>query len=140
MTDLNIVEKVMALEAVELFKTLTPDQLARIASIASIQRHSPARKIIRPEEPLEALYVIYDGSVELSRGGEVIHVAGHNEVLGAWALFDETPMPITATTLEETTLLRIGRDDFHDLLSDNVEIMGAVFSALVKRFRKLVEP
>lgn len=140
MTDLNIVERVIALEAVELFKTLTPDQLARIASIAAIERHAPGRKIIRPEEPLQALYVIYDGTVELSRNGEVIHVAGPNEVLGAWALFDETPMPITAKTLDQTTLLRIGRDDFHDLLSDNVEIMGAVFSALVKRFRKLVEP
>lgn len=139
MTDLNIVEKVIALEAVELFKSLTPDQLARIASIAGIERHPAAKRIIRPDQPLEALYVVYDGSVELSRDGEVIHAAGQNEVLGAWALFDETPMPITATTREETTLLRIGRDDFHDLLSDNVEIMGAVFSTLVKRFRKLVE-
>ena len=112
MTDLNIVEKVMALEAVELFKTLTPDQLARIASIASIERRSAASKVITPDQPLAALYVIYDGSVELSRGTDVVHVASQNEVLGAWALFDETPMPISAVTREQTTLLRIGRDDF----------------------------
>jgi CRP-like cAMP-binding protein len=45
---------------------------------------------------------------------------------------------VTATTAEDTRLLRIGRDDFYELLSDNVEITTAVFSTLVKRFRKLV--
>jgi CRP-like cAMP-binding protein len=70
----------------------------------------------------------------------VLHVATQNEVLGAWALFDEDPMPVAAKTTEDTRLLRVGRDDFYDLLSDNVEITAAVFSTLVKRFRKLVEP
>jgi CRP-like cAMP-binding protein len=59
-------------------------------------------------------------------------------VLGTWALFDSEPMPVTAKTTEDTRLLRIGRDDFYDLLSDNVEITAAVFSTLAKRFRKLV--
>ena len=47
---------------------------------------------------------------------------------------------VSAKTVEDTRLLRIGRDDFYDLLSDNVEITAAIFSTLVKRFRKLVEP
>ena len=47
-------------------------------------------------------------------------------------------MPVTAKTAEDTRLLRIGRDDFYDLLSDNVEITAAVFATLAKRFRKLV--
>ncbi len=139
MTDLNIVEKVIALERVELFRSLTPDQLSRIASIASVRRIPPAKKIIQPDQPLDSLYVVLEGSVELSRDGQVIHVARQDDVLGAWALFDETPMPLTAATLEHTNLLRIGREEFHDLLSDNVEIMAVIFSTLVKRFRKLVE-
>ena len=47
-------------------------------------------------------------------------------------------MPVTATATEDVQLLRIGRDDFNELLSDNVEITSAVFGTLVKRFRKLV--
>ena len=95
--------------------------------------------VLEPGKPLDALYVIVDGAVELSRNGEVLHTARQNDVLGAWALFDEDPMPVGARTVEDTRLLRIGRDDFYDLLSDNVEITAAVFSTLVKRFRKLVE-
>ena len=40
--------------------------------------------------------------------------------------------------MEETRLLKIGREDFFEVLSDNVEIAAAVFSTLVKRFWRLV--
>jgi CRP-like cAMP-binding protein len=139
MPELNIVEKVIALEAVELLNNLTPEQLSRIATIAREVKHPPGKTILEPKQPLDALYVIVDGAVDLARNGDVLHTARQNEVLGAWALFDDDPMPVTAKTVEDTRLLRIGRDDFYDLLSDNVEITAAIFSTLVKRFRKLVE-
>lgn len=139
MAELNIVEKVIALEAVELLQNLTPEQLARIASIAKEVKFAPGKVILDPKQPQDALFVIVDGAVDLERSGDVLHTARQNEVLGAWALFDSDPMPVTAKTVEDTRLLRIGRDDFFDLLSDNVEITAAVFSTLVKRFRKLVE-
>ncbi|MBI1791770.1 MAG: cyclic nucleotide-binding domain-containing protein [Acidobacteria bacterium] len=139
MAELNIVEKVIALEAVDLLSALTPEQLSRIASIAREVVYSPEKTIFDPKQPSDALFVVLDGAVELSRSGEVLHVARQNEVLGAWALFDRDPMPVAAKTVEDTKLLRISRDDFYDLLSDNVEITASIFSTLVKRFRKLVE-
>ena len=140
MPELNIVEKVIALEGVELFKSLTPEQLARIATIAHETKFPPNRVILEPEKQLDALYVIIDGTVELSRDGTELTVAHENEVLGAWALFEaDEPMPVTAKTREDTRLLRIARDDFYDLLADNSEITSSIFSTLVKRFRKLVE-
>jgi CRP-like cAMP-binding protein len=139
MPELNIVEKVIALEAVELLNNLSPEQLSRIATIAREVNHPPGKTILDPKQPMDAVFVIVDGSVELKRNGELLHTASQNEVLGAWALFDDEPMPVTATTAEDTRLLRIGREDFFDLLSDNMEITAAIFSTLVKRFRKLVE-
>ncbi len=138
MAELNIVEKVIALEGVDLLSSLQPEQLARIASISSEVRYAPGKVILDPSTPLDALFVVLDGRVSLAREGEEIHVAGQNDVLGAWALFDSEPLPVTATATEDVRLLRIGRDDFYELLSDNVEITTAVFSTLVKRFRKLV--
>ena len=140
MAELNIVEKVISLEAVELMSSLMPEQLARIASIAQEVRFPPGKTILEAGKPLDALYVIVEGAVELSRGGAPLTTARENEVLGAWALFEEDdPLPVTARTLEDTRLLRIARDDFYDLLADNSEITSAIFSTLVKRFRKLVE-
>lgn len=141
MAELNIVEKVIALEGVELMNGLTPEQLARIGAIAREVKFRPGQVILEAGKPCDALYVIVDGAVELSRAGEVLHTARQNEVLGAWALFEENdPMPVAARTIEDTRLLRISREDFYDLLADNSEITAAIFSTLVKRFRKLVEP
>src|SRR5438309_8173304 len=112
MAELNIVEKVIVLEGVDLFGDLSPDQLARIGTIAHEVTVSPQNVVLEPSKPVDALYVIVDGAVELSRNGSALTVAGRNEVLGAWALFDESdPMPVTAKTLEDTRLLRIARDD-----------------------------
>ncbi len=140
MAELNIVEKVIALEGVDLMGNLNPEQLARIATIAHEVKFPPGKQILDAEKPPDALYVIVEGAVELSRKGEPLYTARQNEVLGAWALFEEDdPMPVAARTTEDTRLLRISRDDFYDLLADNSEITSAIFSTLVKRFRKLVE-
>ncbi len=137
--ELNIVEKVIALEAAELLQSLKPEQLARVAGIAAEVSMGAGQTVLDPSQPGGALMIVVDGSVELSRNGEVLMVARRNDVLGAWALFDDEPMPIAAKTLEETRLLKIPREDFYDLLADNSEITQAIFSTLVKRFRRLVE-
>jgi CRP/FNR family cyclic AMP-dependent transcriptional regulator len=139
MMELNIVEKVIALEAVDLLQSLKPEQLARVAAIANEVLLGEGKMVLDPSQPGGALMIVIDGSVELSRHGEVLMVARQNDVLGAWALFDDEPLPIEAKTLEETRLLKIPREDFYDLLADNSEITQAIFSTLVKRFRKLVE-
>jgi CRP-like cAMP-binding protein len=139
MAELNIIEKVIALEGVELLKNLTADQLSRIATIAREVQYPPGKVILEPGKSLDALYVILDGSVEISQKDQAVTVAKQNDVLGAWALFDTDPMPVTARTAEDTRLLRIGRDEFFDLLSDNMEITASIFSTLVRRFRQLLQ-
>lgn len=139
MPELNIVEKVIALEAVDLLKNLKPDQLARIATIAREVTCAARDVILDPKRNLDALYVILEGAVEISTGEGVSTRAVRNDVLGAWALFDTEPLNLTATAAEDTRLLRIARDDFYDLLSDNMEITASIFSMLVKRFRQLVD-
>jgi CRP-like cAMP-binding protein len=139
MAELNIIEKVIALEGVDLLKNLSPEQLSRIASIAREVRYAPGKTILDPAAAQESLFVILDGTVDLSNQGTVLHTAKQGEVLGAWALFDSEPLPVHATASQDAHLLRISRDDFFDLLSDNMEITAAIFSTLVRRFRQLTE-
>jgi CRP-like cAMP-binding protein len=139
MAELNIIEKVIALEAVDLLKNLTAEQLSRIASIATEIKLPPGKNVLAPDANPDALFIVLEGAVSIERDGAELHVAHQNEVLGAWALFDPEPMAVVAKTVEDTRLLRIGRDDFYDLLSDNSEITASIFAMLVKRFRQLVE-
>src|SRR5437764_9654821 len=101
MGELNIVEKVIALEGVELLHALKPDQLARIALIASEVKFAPGHAVFEPSKPANSLMIVIEGAVELSRNGESLTVARQNDVLGAWALFDDDPMTIAAKTIEE---------------------------------------
>jgi len=51
MPELNIVEKVIALEAVELLQKLGPEQLARIGSIAREVKVPPQTVVLEPSKP-----------------------------------------------------------------------------------------
>jgi CRP-like cAMP-binding protein len=139
MAELNIIEKVIALEAVDLLKNLSAEQLSRIASIAKEVRFAPGKTVLAPDTNPDSLFIILEGAVSIGREGSELHVARENEVLGAWALFDPEPLAVTAKAVQDTRLLKISRDDFYDLLSDNSEITASIFSMLVKRFRQLVE-
>jgi CRP-like cAMP-binding protein len=66
MPELNIVEKVIALEAVDLLRNLKPDQLARIASIAKEETHPPGAVILDAKRTPDSLYVILDGTVDIT--------------------------------------------------------------------------
>jgi len=140
MQQLNIVEKVIALEAVDVFVNLTPEQLARIAAIAHEVESTPGAVILDGSKPIDALYVIMEGAVELSHGDEPPTTGREGKVLGAWALFTENdPIRVTARALEDTRLLRIDREQFYELLTDHSEITSAIFAALVERFRGAVK-
>jgi CRP-like cAMP-binding protein len=139
MRELNVVERVLALESVELLRALSPDQLARIALIARQRQAAPGERLLAPDEPAEAMFVVVEGAVGLLRDGQLLETAGPGDTLGSWALFDDAPLPITAQADEHTTLLEIRREEFFDLLADNMEIAATLFSTLVRRFRGLLE-
>ena len=80
MPELNIVEKVIALEGVELLHRLSPEQLARIGAIAEEVKFAPGRVVIEAGKAVDALYVIVEGSVELARNGEPVASAKQNDV------------------------------------------------------------
>jgi CRP-like cAMP-binding protein len=137
MAELNLVEKVLALEAVDLFRNLNAEQLAEIAAISREVHFPPGETILAAKQPIDSLFVVIDGEVELRRDGSSFHTAGAGEVLGAWALFDDHPGGVEGSARTDVKLLRVSRTDFYDLLTDHSQITQAVFSTLVRRFRQL---
>jgi CRP-like cAMP-binding protein len=94
--------------------------------------------LIEQNRALSSLYVVLSGRIEMSRGGQVVFNVGPDETIGNWALFDEQPSVVTATASEDSSLLRIDRDDFFDLLADHSEMTREIFQALFKRVRSLL--
>ena len=136
---LTTIEKVIFLQNVTIFLDVPVEQLAFLAAITEEISFLQGDEIYKAEEPSDSMYLVLDGKVRLHRDGEEVTTAESKEAFGTWALFDEEPRVVTATALEDSKLLRIYREDFYDLLADNIQIMQGIFKTLVKRLRKLVE-
>ena len=138
MENLTTLEKAIRLQKVELFSDMDTDLLALAASIASQIQFAAGTVLFKENGPAEALYVVLEGRIRLTRGSREIFAVGPGETLGNWALFDDQPGVATATCSEETSLLKIEREDFYDLLADHAEMTQKMFKALVKRVRSLL--
>jgi len=136
---LPVIEKVIFLQGVEIFKEVPTEELSYLAAIVKELSFLEKDVIFKENDPADALYLVQEGQVRLHRGEHEITVAGPSEAFGIWALFDEEPRVATATCVEDARLLRISREDFYDLLADHGQITQGVFKALVTRLRNLLE-
>ena len=134
---LSVIERVIILQSVDVFSQVPTEQLAHVAAVAEEVRFASEEFVFRERDPSDAMYVVLEGEVRLSRGNQVVTVAGVDEAFGTWSLFDEEPRVVDAVATRDSLLLRLGRTDFIDLLADNIEIPPGVLKGLVGRLRGL---
>ncbi len=136
---LTLVEKVLLLQEIDIFQHTTSENLSHIAVVTEEVDFPPGEEIFREGELPDAMYVVVSGNVRLHRSGQEVMIASHSDVFGTWALFDDEPRVVTATTTEECRLLRLDKEDFYDLLADHSQITQGVMKTLSMRLRKLLE-
>jgi CRP/FNR family transcriptional regulator len=135
---LTTIEKVIFLQDIDIFEhTLTKD-LAHIALITNEVTLKKDSIIFREGDISDAMYMVIEGKVRLTRDGQEVMVADHKDVFGSWALFDDEPRVVTATTLENGGLLKIEKEDFIDLMADHVQISQSIMKTMVQRLRNLM--
>lgn len=135
---LTTVEKVIFLQDVDIFEYTSTEDLAHIAAITDEVEFKEDKHIFREGEFPDAMYVVIEGKIGLSREAQEVMVAAKKDAFGTWALFDDEPRVATATALEDSLLLKIDKEDFFDLLADHVEITQSILKVMVKRLRKLM--
>lgn len=135
---LTTIEKVLFLQEVDIFEYTSTEDLSHIAAITDETEIKANEIIFKEGEFPDAMYIVSAGKVNLSRAGQVVMVASQKDVFGTWALFDDEPRIATATTLEDTRLLRIDKEEFIELLADHVAITQSILKSMVKRLRKLM--
>lgn len=133
------IEKVIFLQNVDVFTQVPTNQLAALAAIAEEITVLKNDVVYREHDAPDALYLVLEGEIKLHREDQEIAVAESNEAFGAWALFDDEPRVVQATALTDVRLLRIDKDDFFDLLADNIEVTQSIIKSIVKRLRALAE-
>jgi CRP-like cAMP-binding protein len=135
----TIIEKVMILKGVDFFSRCTTRELSQIATISEEVAFRSGEVIFREGDPNNALFVVLAGSVRLQKDEEEVGTIGANEAFGVWSLFDEEPRLVSAVSAEDARLLRLDREDFFDLLSEQFDITQKIFQAIVGRLKSLVQ-
>jgi CRP/FNR family transcriptional regulator, cyclic AMP receptor protein len=133
----SVIEKVILLQNVDLFSEVPTEQLAYPAAIAESRRFDADDVIYRQDDPSDAMYLVLSGRVRLSRDGTEVTTAVPLQAFGTWALFDDEPRVATAVALQTTEVLRIDRQDFVDVLADNVRVTQSILRTVSRRLRAL---
>lgn len=135
---LTTVEKVILLQDVDIFRLTPTEDLARIAVIMEEIEYKKDQVIFKVNDLPDAMYIVAEGKVRLDRDGSTVMLAEYKDVFGTWALFDDEPRVVNAITTEPTTLLKIDKQDFIDVLADNVQITQSILKAMVIKLRSLM--
>ena len=143
MTTLTRIQMVVYLQAVDLFTYCNAEQMVRIAGIARQKNLDPGERVYFINDPAEAMYCVVEGAVRLrdASGGERrIDARG---TFGVREILSDRLRREEARAETATMALVIDAEDFFDLLSNNVEIVKALFRQLLRHpetFENLHEP
>lgn len=135
------------LRTTPLFANLPPEDLRRVAEIASPRRYEKKESIFREGERADGFYVVGEGRVKiykLSESGkeQVLHLIGPGQSFAEATIFEGGTFPAHAEALEGCDLIFLPKRPFTDLLERNPRIalrMMASLSRWLKRMTDLVE-
>ncbi|MEN9577281.1 MAG: hypothetical protein RJA70_290 [Pseudomonadota bacterium] len=135
---LSVVEKVIFLQNVDVFSQVPSETLSLLAAVSEEIVLSSNERIYAESDPSDGMYVVVEGLVRLHRAETLVTQTGPGEAFGTWALFDDELRVTAATAQTEVRLLRVDKDDFVDLLAENIELTQAILKAVVGRLRTVV--
>jgi len=134
---MTIVERAVALRGVEAFRAVPMDQLSHVASVAREEAFPAGSVLFREGDPPENLFVLLSGRIRLVRHGRGFGEARAGEPLGTWSLFIDHPRRATAEVLEDSRVLVLDREEFYEVLAEQVEVTRSMVQDLVGRLLEL---
>jgi serine/threonine protein kinase len=129
-------ERVMLLKSVGLLQGISAEDLSYIAGIAEETQVAAGSSIFHEGDHGDCLYIILEGSVRIHKGGRELAVLGRLQSLGEMAVLDGAPRSASATALQDTTMIKVDREQFLELMRSNPEIIQRIVRLLLARLRE----
>lgn len=133
---LTIIEKVIFLKSMDIFKHATIEELGGVATMTEEVHFEPGETIYREGEPTDAIYLILKGHVAVERNGQRTHEVGEKHAFGTVAALDRNPAVHTVKAIDPVHALKLNAQDFHDILSLDFELVQAVLRGLCRLIRE----
>ena len=136
--NLTTIEKVIFLKSVDIFEHATIEQLGRIAGLTEEVHFEPGEIIFNEGEPGDSFYLLLSGRVFIERNGNTLREMKEKEAFGTLEVLDFHPRATTAKAADRVRALKLNGQEFHDLLSLDIEMVQAVFRMLCGLVRRIL--
>jgi len=130
---LTILEKTDLLQDAALFREVRTQSLARIAAISFEVRFEARQPLFNEHEAADAMFVILDGEVNLSRAGSAAGSVTRGQIAGSLDLLAGLPRTEAAVAGRPVWALRIGQQALFDAMAEDFHITRGVLHALAVR-------
>jgi CRP-like cAMP-binding protein len=128
------------IHGVRIFSSLQDREVETLLSLGHLHRFRRRTVIFDHRDPGDAIYVILDGTISVSRctrsGREVAFIElGPGAFVGEMSLFDGQPRSATATALTDARLLAVDRKTFMERVLPMTGVVPSLLAELSKRLR-----
>ncbi len=128
-------EKLAILRTGRLFAEIPDSILADIAALLEEVVFQADETVFEQGDYGDAMYIIVSGRVRVHSGGRTLTVMEPGHVFGEMAVFDPEPRSASVTAIEETRLLRMGRDALYRLMASRGEVATGIIHILSQHLR-----
>jgi len=129
------------LARVSVFAGLGPAELARVRAIATEVALPADATLMREGEPGDALYVILEGELVVTKsasGGDLrLSTVGPGAVQGEIAVLEDGTRRATVRARTPVRAVRIGRDDLFDVIAREPAVARSLVATVARRLRDL---
>lgn len=129
------------LKKIQLFASLTDEELRRISDILVVRRFKKNEIILQEEDTNEYMYVILNGKVKVvqtTEDGKEILLALHQsgDFFGEMSLIDGKTSPANVIATEDSTAAIISKKDFNSLIRNQKKVLDNLLLILCSRHRE----
>ena len=114
---LILIEKVLILKSLNLFKDTPENILADLAPLMQEKEYEQGALIFKEGETGDCMYIIHKGSIKIHKGTTTLAVLPEKEVFGELSLLDADTRSASASAAEDCILFKINQEPFYESLT-----------------------
>ena len=136
---LLLVEKVLVLKSLNLFKDTPENVLADLAPLMKEIQYEQGTEIFKEGEIGDCMYIIQQGNIKIHKGTTTLAVLKEKEVFGELSLLDADTRSASATADTDCILYKIDQEPFYELMDERPEVAKGFIKILCQRLRTMNE-
>ncbi|HBN27286.1 MAG TPA: hypothetical protein DD405_07440, partial [Desulfobacteraceae bacterium] len=137
---LSTSEIILHLKKIDIFKKLSVNELAEIATITKKVVYPPGKIVFNEGDIAETIYLIIEGELSVFKNEiEMMGKLVSGDSFGSMALLLDDVRLLTARTETASQLLVIHKQDFEEIVREYPQIALEISKVIAENFQRLVE-